>query len=260
MARMSSSPHEHQPGTTLASRLATPGRQLHRSPEHVGVIMDGNGRWAEQRGLPRIEGHRRGVENLRAVLDALARRGVRYVTLYSFSTENWRRPADEVDGIMQVAREAIYQEAEALHQRGVRLIHLGRTDRLDPDLREAVERVQEITRYNDRMVLCVAFDYGGRAELVEAVRRIVAAGIAAEDIDEETIAKYLYTNGIPDPDLIIRTGGEQRLSNFLLWQAAYAEYYYTATLWPDFDEAEVERALQAFGARKRRFGAVTRKS
>ena len=254
---MSSNSANSDNAAPLAGTTALAARQQGlQVPTHVGIIMDGNGRWAQRRSLPRIEGHRHGVENLRPVLEALADYGVRYVTLYTFSTENWRRPPDEVDGIMQVAREVIYREADELHQRGVRILHLGRTDRLDPDLRQAVDRVQEQTRGNNRLVLCVAFDYGGRAELVEAVRRIVRAGIPPEDIDEETISRYLYTTGLPDPDLIIRTGGEQRLSNFLLWQAAYAEYYYTSTLWPDFGHEEVRRAIETYSQRQRRFGAV----
>ena len=225
-------------------------------PTHVAVIMDGNGRWARSRGKPRSEGHRAGTDNVRHIIEAFARHGVDYLTLFAFSTENWSRPEDEVDGLLEILREVIGREVRRLHERGVRIRHLGRLDRLAPQLREAIVDGVELTRNNTGMNLSVAFDYGGRAEILNAVRRIVADGVSPEDITEDTFYRYLYTNEIPDPDLVIRTAGEMRLSNFLLWQSAYAEYYATPVFWPDFDEEEVSRALDAFAQRQRRFGNV----
>ncbi len=233
------------------------GRNAAEAPRHVAVIMDGNGRWAEERGLPRIEGHRAGVEKIRSVLDILARRGVKFVTLYAFSTENWSRPDAEVDGIMGILQEVIHEETRQLHEQGVRIVHLGRSDRLLPDLREAVSQAQELTQHNVGVTLCVAFDYGGRSEIVEAVRNIIRRGVNAEDVDESTISQHLYTRDIPDPDLVIRTSGEYRLSNFLLWQSAYSEFYTTPVPWPELDAAHVEEAIRAYRRRKRKFGALT---
>jgi undecaprenyl diphosphate synthase len=233
-----------------------PPQQALKVPRHVAIIMDGNGRWAKKRGLPRLAGHRAGVDNIRRVLEELARLGVKYVTLYAFSTENWNRPKEEVAGIMELLREVIHEETQALHKRGVRIIHLGRKDRLSPELKEAVNYAQELTKNNTEITLCVAFDYGGRAEVIDAVRRIVRDGVPPEGIDEELFSRYLYTAGLPDPDLVIRTGGELRLSNFLLWQSAYSEYYSTPTLWPDFDGGELEKAIRAYSKRQRRFGTV----
>ena len=219
--------------------------------------MDGNGRWAEDRGLPRLEGHRAGVEKIRSVLEILARRGVKYVTLYAFSTENWNRPNHEVEGIMAILRQVIHEETTALHKQGVRIVHIGRTDRLLPDLRDAVSEAQDITRDNAGVTLSVAFDYGGRSEIVEAVRKIIRSGIDADDVDEEMLSRHLYTGNIPDPDLIIRTGGEYRLSNFLLWQSAYSEFYTTPVPWPELGPDQVEDAIRAYRSRKRKFGALT---
>ena len=226
-------------------------------PSHVAIIMDGNGRWAEDRGLPRIEGHRAGVEKIRSILDILAQYGVKYVTLYAFSTENWNRPDDEVSGIMAILRQVIHNETPGLHEQGVRLVHLGRRDRLLPDLQEAVSHVQELTQDNNGVTLSVAFDYGGRSEIVEAVRKIIRSGVKAEDVDEEMLSQSLYTRDIPDPDLIIRTGGEYRMSNFLLWQSAYSEFYTTQVPWPELGPEQVEEAIRAYGRRKRKFGALT---
>ena len=218
--------------------------------------MDGNGRWARRRALPRLAGHRAGVGNIRTVLECLSSYGVEYVTVYAFSTENWQRPPGEVNGLMKILGEVIDRETKALHQKGVRILHLGRADRLAPELRQAVERGQELTRNNTKVTLCVAFDYGGRDEIIRAVKGLLAEGVDPEKVDEALFDRYLYTAGIPDPDLLIRTGSELRLSNFLLWQSAYSEYYFTSTLWPDFDEAEVEKALLAYSRRKRRFGTL----
>ena len=227
-----------------------------QSPLHVAIIMDGNGRWAEQRSLPRLEGHSAGVANLRRVLELLADYGVKYVTIYAFSTENWNRPRHEVEGIMAILQEVIHRETEALHERGVRILHIGRTDRLSPELQEATTYAQKLTKDNDALTLSVAFDYGGRAEILEATRQIILDGIPPEQLDEAIFNHYLYTAQLPDPDLIIRTGGELRLSNFLLWQSAYSEYYSTPTLWPDLGDTDIARAIESYSQRQRRFGTL----
>ena len=219
--------------------------------------MDGNGRWARERGLSRQSGHRAGAENIRRSLRSFAESGVKYLTLFAFSTENWSRPRREVSALLRLAGRFIDRELNALHENGVRLLHLGSLDGLSPDLARRVMEAQELTRDNTGITLCIAFSYGGRAEIVEAVRRIVADGIDPDRIDETLFSRYLNTYGLPDPDLVIRTAGELRLSNFLIWQAAYAEFYSTPAYWPDFDEAEVQRALHAYAARERRFGGLT---
>ena len=225
-------------------------------PGHVAIIMDGNGRWAKGRGWSRSEGHRLGTENVRRVVRALARRGVGYVTIYAFSTENWDRPAHEVHSLMELLGRTIESETAVLHAEGVRIRHLGRLDRLPESLQAAVERSVELTRHNTTINLSVAFDYGGREEIVGAARRLIESGVDAHDLTEQMLAAELYTAGMPDPDLIIRTAGEMRLSNFLLWQSAYAEYYSTSTLWPDFDETDLELALEEYERRQRRFGRI----
>ena len=225
-------------------------------PEHVAIIMDGNGRWAASQGKPRSEGHRAGTENLRRIIEAFIRHGVRYLTLFAFSTENWNRPDDEVQTLLEIVDSVIRSEVNELHREGIRLRHIGRIDRLPTDLRRSIRESIELTKDNTRLTLCVAFDYGGRAEIVDAVREMIADDVQAEDVNEDLLRRYMYTNGIPDPDLVIRTSGEQRLSNFLIWQAAYAEYYSTSVYWPDFNEAEVDRALEAYSRRERRFGRV----
>ena len=225
-------------------------------PGHVAIIMDGNGRWANERGWSRSEGHRVGTENVRRVVRALAERGVRYVTIYAFSTENWERPAAEVRSLMELLGRTIESETAVLNAEGVRIRHLGRLDRLPGSLRDAVERSVDLTRDNTAITLSVAFDYGGREEIVRAARRLVRAGVCAEDITEGMLGSELYTADIPDPDLIIRTAGEMRLSNFLLWQSAYAEYYSTPATWPDFGEEELEKALGEYERRQRRFGRI----
>lgn len=225
-------------------------------PRHIAFIMDGNGRWARQRGQPRLFGHRAGTQNLRRVLETCGKRGVEVVTIYAFSTENWGRPQDEVTGLFQILSEAIGREAPALHERGVQIRHLGSMEGVPDRLSSRIADAVRLTANNRHLILNVAFNYGSRAEIVEAVRRLVATGIPANEIDEAAISANLYTAGLPDPDLIVRTAGEFRLSNFLLWQAAYAEYYSTPTCWPDFDEAELERAIAAFAARHRKYGGV----
>ena len=233
-----------------------PAHPAYPVPQHVAIIMDGSGRWASRRGLARQEGHRTGTSNIRAMARCMADRGVSYLTLYAFSTENWRRPQGEVEGLLGILGEALSREVAALHQDGVRLRHLGRLDRLSPDLRQAIEGAQALTQDNPGLTLSVAFDYGSRDEILEAMRRMLADRVAPEQVDDALLARYLYTSELPDPDLIIRTGGERRLSNFLLWQAAYSEYYFTPVLWPDFDEAEAARALEEYGLRHRRYGGL----
>lgn len=223
-------------------------------PHHVAVIMDGNGRWAAQRGLRPTEGHRAGTENIRAAIEAFAERGVRCLTLFAFSTENWKRPRPEVRGLMRILSSTIDREVQPLHEVGVKLRYIGQLDALDARLRRKIDQAIELTRENDRMTVCVAFNYGSRAELVDAVRRMVADGIHPEDVTERKLSDYLYTRELPDPDLIIRTGGDQRVSNFLLWQAAYAEYVFSDTYWPDFCERDVDIALAAYAQRTRNFG------
>ena len=219
--------------------------------------MDGNGRWARQRGKSRIEGHRAGTENIRRVLEAFTEYQVKYLTLFAFSTENWRRPKIEVRGLFKILEQMIRKETEALHQRGVRLNHIGRIEGLPSRLQSEVKKAIELTKDNTRITLSVAFDYGSRTEIVDAVRRIIEDDISIDKINEKMFCNYLYTAGLPDPDLIIRTGGETRLSNFLLWQSAYSEFYFPDCLWPDFGRDEVEKALIAYSVRERRFGELS---
>jgi len=225
-------------------------------PGHVAIIMDGNGRWAKQRGLPRLAGHNAGGENIRPVARIFAEHGVRYLTFYMFSTENWNRPRLEVAGLLDLLARRIDHETEAFHRDNVRLVHLGRLDRLSETLRKKVEAAVELTKNNTGLTVCLAFDYGARYEIVQAARRIAASAIPIDRIDESLFAQHLYAPEIPDPDLIIRTGGEKRLSNFLLWQAAYSELYFTTVLWPDFGRKDVEEALAEYKRRQRRFGRI----
>ena len=225
-------------------------------PKHVAIIMDGNGRWAEKRGLPRLAGHRAGTDNVRRTIKCFNDHDIKYVTIYAFSTENWSRPQREVQGLMRIMEEVIDREAENLHKDGVKLIHLGNLDGISEKLKKKVQYAVELTENNSGGTLCIAFNYGGRAEIIDAVKRILRDGILPNEIDEALISHYLYTMNLPDPDLIIRTGGEMRLSNFLIWQAAYSEYYATPTLWPDFGTEEIEQALIAYSERERRFGGL----
>ena len=229
---------------------------LEKIPRHVGIIMDGNGRWARARGLPRVAGHRAGVENLRRVLRAAREFGISILTLYAFSTENWGRPRAEVQGLLSILERVIDRELPELHREGVQLRHLGRLEGVSLGLLRKVREAIELTKENQRLILNIAFSYGGRAEILDAVRRIIADGVAAEQVDEALISRYLYTAGLPDPDLIVRTSGEMRVSNFLIWQGAYAELYATPTMWPDFDKEELYKALQAYNLRERRMGLV----
>ncbi len=228
-----------------------------RLPNHIAIIMDGNGRWAECHGLPRFQGHLAGLERARSLIRYLNNKyHIKYLTLYGFSTENWSRPRDEVSGILGIFAEIIDQEALAFHKQGIRLCHLGRLEELPPGLRKSIKRSMELTKNNTGMTFGLAFNYGGRIEILEAVRRIVAENIPPQNIDENLFNNYLYTAGIPDVDLLIRTGGEFRISNFLLWQSAYSEYYFTDVFWPDFNEKEIDKALLSYRQRQRRFGGL----
>jgi len=230
--------------------------QANYPPQHVAIIMDGNGRWAKERGLPRLAGHEAGGKNIRPVVKIFADYGVRYLTLYAFSTENWSRPRIEVAGLLGLLSKKINQETQAFHQENIRLTHLGRLDRLSQKLREKVKAAVELTKNNTGLTLCLAFDYGSRDEIVQAAIRIAKTGITSDNIDESVFARYLYCPDIPDPDLVIRTAGESRLSNFLLWQAAYSELCFTPVLWPDFGHKEIEEALSEYKHRQRRFGRI----
>jgi undecaprenyl diphosphate synthase len=230
--------------------------ELKQRPQHVAIIMDGNGRWAQERGLSRQAGHRAGTENIRRAIETFARYQVPVLTLFAFSTENWVRPKREVNALIRLISHFIDRELQQLHENGVRLRHIGHLDPLSPKLQRRVEDAIELTKDNTRITVNIAFNYGGRQEIIDAVRKIVHEGVTAGRIDEERFASYLDTAGLPDVDLVIRTAGEQRLSNFLLWQTAYAEYYFTPIYWPAFGVEEIERALIAFDARERRFGGV----
>jgi undecaprenyl diphosphate synthase len=225
-------------------------------PQHVAIIMDGNGRWARSRGWPRLAGHKAGTDNIRRVLRAASDFGVRVLTIYAFSTENWQRPRDEVSGLMRLLGEVIQRDLNDLHANNVQIRHSGRLEGIDPRLQAQIGQAVQLTRNNTGIVLNVAFNYGGRAEIVDAVRQMMRDGYKPDDVTEDLLEHYLYTAGLPDPDLIIRTGGEFRLSNYLLWQAAYAEYYATPSFWPDFDEVELAKAFEVYSQRQRRFGKV----
>jgi undecaprenyl diphosphate synthase len=225
-------------------------------PRHVAIILDGNGRWARQRGLPRLIGHRAGVDNILPAAEAFDHAGVRYLTLYAFSTENWSRPKAEITGLLALLSRRMDREVRACHQLNFRLTHIGRLDRLSGKLRQKIEAAVELTKDNTGLTLCLAFDYGGRGEMIQAAKRIIGSGIASAEIDELVLNQHLHTRYMPDPDLIIRTGGEFRLSNFLLWQAAYSELYFTPVLWPDFNQEEIAKALSDYKRRHRRFGGL----
>jgi len=227
-----------------------------RVPRHVAIIMDGNGRWARQRGLPRISGHEAGTENIRRITTHAAELGIEYLTLWAFSTENWRRPRDEVDGILRILADAIKHETDELHRQGARLQHIGSLDGLPDELAQSVRGAIRRTERNARITLTLAFNYGGRAEIVRAVRRMLHEGIEPSALTEELFEHYLDTADIPDPDLIVRTSGEQRTSNFLIWQAVYAEWVFTPTLWPDFGPRELDLAVSEYRSRERRFGGL----
>jgi undecaprenyl diphosphate synthase len=236
--------------------MSSEKREQASKPRHVAIIMDGNGRWAKQRGLPRIAGHRAGVENIRRILSECVEQGIRYLTIYAFSTENWSRPSAEVEGLMRIFSEFLDRETNSLHEQGVQIRHLGSMQGVSPTLQRKTKAALDLTRDNQRITLSVAFNYGGRADVVEAVRAIVAAGVPPNAIDEQCISEHVSTRGLPDPDLIIRTSGEWRLSNFLIWQAAYSEYWVTPIYWPDFGPEQLRQAIHDYGQRERRFGGL----
>ena len=235
------------------SEPATPPRI---TPKHIAIIMDGNGRWAKKRGLPRLAGHKAGTENLRRIIKACVEFGVDYLTIYAFSTENWGRPREEVDGLMRIVEDVIEKELNELDAEGVQLRHLGKLDQLSPNLQQKVLGAVEKTRHNSRLILNIAFNYGGRDEIMRAIRQMLMDGVKPEDVNPDLVSTYLYTTGSPDPDLIIRTSGELRISNFLIWQAAYSEWYVTPTYWPDFGRDELRKALDEYASRDRRYGKV----
>ena len=224
---------------------------------HLAIIMDGNGRWAENKRLPRLAGHRAGTENIRSIIEESAKLGIQHLTLFAFSTENWRRPSSEVEGIMDILKNVINSETFSLHQQGVKILHIGSLQGLSQELKEAISYATELTRNNKALCLNVAFNYGGRAEILEATKKMLTDNISVQDLDEKTFSSYLDTAGIPDPDLIIRTGGEMRLSNFLIWQSAYSEYYSTTKFWPDFKKSDLRKALDTYKRRDSRFGEIT---
>ncbi|PJE34068.1 di-trans,poly-cis-decaprenylcistransferase [Pseudooceanicola lipolyticus] len=237
-----------------------PDTPIHCGPRHVAIIMDGNGRWAQARGRPRLYGHHAGARRVREVVEACPGLGVKYLTIFAFSTENWKRTQVEVAGLMSLFRRYIIKETRALAERGVRVRFIGDRLRLDAKLIDLMDQLEEHTKTNDSVHLTIALNYGGRDEVARATRRLaqdVAAGkLAPLDVDEQTLPRYLDTHVLPDPDLVIRTSGEARISNFLLWQSAYSEYEFIDTLWPDFTAAELARLCHSFGARDRRYGAV----
>lgn len=226
------------------------------APRHIAIIMDGNGRWAKSRGLPRLFGHQAGSKTVRKVIAACIERGIRFLTLYTFSSENWSRPTFEVKGLMNLIGDYIDRETMKLHKQGVRFRHLGRIDGLPKFLQEKIKKAIELTADNLGITVCVALNYGGRNDIIDAVKVILASGLKPEEITEEKVAEYLGTRGIPEPDLVIRTSGENRLSNFLVWETAYSELFFTPALWPDFDSEMLDQAIEAYSQRQRRFGGV----
>jgi len=229
---------------------------VERVPRHVAIIMDGNGRWAAQRGLDRIQGHERGTDNIRRITWAAGELGVEYLTLWAFSTENWSRPAEEVQGILRILAQAIESETAELHRQGARLRHIGELDALEPALRQSVLDAIALTSENSAITLTLAFNYGGRREIVHAAQALVRDGLSPDEVTEEAIHDRLYAPDLPDADLIIRTSGEYRMSNFLLWQGAYAEFFFSPKLWPDFGPDDLIEAVEDYSRRERRFGAL----
>jgi undecaprenyl diphosphate synthase len=242
-------------GAPVSSTAQIP--QAGEVPRHVAIIMDGNGRWAQRRRLPRIAGHRRGAEAVRATVRACAERGIAYLTLFAFSSENWRRPAEEVALLMKLFKSALQNEVDKLHANGVRVKVVGDTSRFDPKLRKLIERAEELTAANHALTLTIAANYGGRWDILQAVNRLVKDHPSPEEINENLLSPYLAMSYAPEPDLFIRTGGEQRISNFLLWQLAYTELYFTESLWPDFDAAALDQAIASYRSRERRFGRTS---
>ena len=225
-------------------------------PSHIAIIMDGNGRWAIQKGLPRPEGHEAGTKNLRRVIKYFVGHKIKYLTLYAFSTENWSRPQDEVSMLFDLLAQSIVEETPKLHSDGIQIRHIGRFDTIPDELGKSIQESIELTKSNETMILTIAFNYGGRTEIIDAVKNIIRQKVDPDKINEESFATYLYDSELPDPDLIIRTAGEMRISNFLTWQSAYSEYYSSSVLWPDFDEVEIEKALFSYSNRHRKYGTI----
>jgi undecaprenyl diphosphate synthase len=230
--------------------------KLAKIPQHVAIIMDGNGRWALEKGLPRVSGHKAGTENLREVIEASVEFGIQYLTIYAFSTENWKRPQEEVQGLMGIFKTMLDRELNNLHKNGVQLRHFGCLDRIEKSLKKKVLQAIKLTQDNQTLILNVAFNYGGRDEVLRAVRSIIDDDLPANKVDEDLFSKYLYSANCPDPDLIIRTSGEFRCSNFLIWQGAYSEWFFTPTYWPDFGREDLHEALVDYNRRERRYGEV----
>lgn len=226
-------------------------------PQHVAIIMDGNGRWATQRGLPRLAGHKAGTENLRRVIRAAANLGIKYISFYAFSTENWNRPKPEVEGLLRLLSEFIVNETEALHKEGTRLLHIGYLAGLGPMLESKVKKAIELTKDNKAITVLFAFNYGGRDEIVTAVKRLISDGVSADEVTVDKISSVMFTAGIPDPELVIRTSGERRTSNFLTWQTVYSEWAFPETLWPDFDGQALQSIIDDYCQRDRRFGGLS---
>jgi undecaprenyl diphosphate synthase len=247
-------PQSSKPGTPAA--ILGAAIPTERIPRHVAIIMDGNGRWAAQRGLDRIQGHEHGTDNIRRITYAAAELGVQYLTLWAFSTENWSRPAEEVQGILRILAHAIDNETAELHRQGARLRHIGELDALEPALRQSVLDAIDLTRDNTAITPTLAFNYGGRREIVHAAQALIRDGVPAAEVTEEAIHARLYAPDLPDADLIIRTSGEYRMSNFLLWQGAYAEFFFSPKLWPDFGADDLVEAIEDYSHRERRFGAL----
>ena len=233
-----------------------PTETLTPLPQHIAIIMDGNGRWAKERGLSRIAGHRAGTENLRKIIRASANLGIQYLTFYAFSTENWSRPKAEVTGLMHILSDVIDRELGELHQEGARLVHIGHLDGLAKALQDKVRDAIDLTKDNQRITIILAFNYGGRDEIVHAIKRILADQVDHQAVDDQLVSDYMFTAGIPDPDLVIRTSGEQRTGNFLTWQTVYSEWYFPQVYWPDFNEGELRKAIEEFGKRDRRYGGL----
>ena len=238
----------------MATSSAT--KKIARLPNHIAIIMDGNGRWAKKHGLSRLEGHQAGAQNIRPVIKYLNQYHIKYVTLYGFSAENWGRPEDEVASLLQLFEETLNKYVSELHENGIKLRHLGRLEELPQGLQLAINKALALTKNNTGMTLSFALNYGGRLEILDAIRHIIDEGIPIQDIDEKLFNSYLYTTGLPDVDLLIRTGGEFRISNFLIWQVIYSEYYFTEVPWPDFNQKELEKTLLTYSQRQRRFGRL----
>ena len=230
--------------------------QAEKTPRHVAIIMDGNGRWAQARGLPRIAGHRAGTDNLRTIIRASAEFSIEYLTFYAFSTENWSRPRAEITGLMHILSDVIDRELDELNEEGARMMHIGHLDGLSDTLKKKVSQAIDLTKNNQRINIVLAFNYGGRDEIVHAIKKMLADGVKPEDVDDALVSQYMFTKDIPDPDLVIRTSGEQRTSNFLTWQTVYSEWYFSPIYWPDFNKEELKKALDDYASRQRRFGGL----